>query len=191
MAKPVSTTETAAALLASGVLLALLRAVVRSHLFATPQGLGAMTDLLGVLLTTFTIFGVLAIQGLASGSSRARELEDGLAGLAASAWAFALVPPRPENYLLVGAPDDFIYAQVPMALAVGVAVRVLSALSRDRTPFALTQRHGLLTALGLAMLGLCVLASGGPGSLPFCLRALGFAIASALLSAASRLRRKA
>jgi hypothetical protein len=189
MAKPVSNTETATVLLASGVLLALVRVVVRSHLFATPQGLGAMTDLLGVLLTTFTMFGVLAIQGLASGSSRAREVEDGLAALAASAWAFALAPPRPENYLLAGAPDDFIYAQVPMALAVGVAVRVFSALNRDRTPLALLQRHGLLTALALVILGLCVLVIGGPGSGPFAGRAIGFAVACAVLSAASRLRR--
>jgi len=189
MRKPITNLEALTWLLGLALGLAFARALWRSHFFQTPQGTGAMTDLLGVLLTAFTMFAVLALRGLASGTSRAAELEDGVAALAGSAWAFALVPPRPENYLLAGAPDDFIYALVPMALALGVAVRALTRL--PRTPYGQLQRVGVLGTLGLLIDGVAVWFIGGPGSHSFALRALLVGAALGVLSAASGLRRPA
>jgi hypothetical protein len=189
MRKPVTNLEALTWLLGSALAVAFARALWRSHFLQTPQGTGAMTDLLGVLLTAFTMFAVLALRGLASGSSRAAELEDGVAALAGSAWAFALVPPRPENYLLAGAPDDFIYALVPMALVIGVAVRGLARL--PRTPRGQLQRVGLLSALGLLIDAVAVWAIGGAGSQSFVQRALLGTLGMGVLSAASFVRRRA
>lgn len=169
--KPVTTLEATSWLLAAGLVIAALRIGWRSHLFSTPQGSGALTDLLGCLLSTFSMFSVLAVRGLAAGSVRSEELEDGVSALAAAGWAFAVAPPRLENYFAEGGLDDFIFAYVPMSLAVGVLARVVSSLTRRRAPFDFVQRHALLTGLSVAILGASVAATGGFDSATFVQRA--------------------
>lgn len=179
--KPVTTLEAASWLLASGLVIAAVRISWRSHLFSTPQGSGALTDLLGCLLSTFSMFSVLAVRGLAAGSVRSEELEDGVSALAAAGWAFALVPPRLENYVAAGSPDDFIFAYVPMSLAVGVLARVVSSLTRRRSPFDFVQRQALLTGLSVAILAAAVAATGGIDSARFVQRAAAAAGLCALV----------
>lgn len=104
-------TQRGAELLLAGIIAAI------AHALWLGQGRDTVTMVLGFTLTTGMLWWMLALRTVANGGALDAEVPDGWASMAATAWAFAVVPPRAGNFLPVPTVDDFSRLYLPLCLA--------------------------------------------------------------------------
>lgn len=104
-------TQRGAELLLAGLIAAV------AHALWLGQGRDTLTMILGFTVTTGILWWMLALRTVANGGAIGAEVADGWASMAATAWAFAVVPPRAGNFLPVPAVDDFSRLYLPLCLA--------------------------------------------------------------------------
>ncbi len=151
-----------------------------SERFATPQGGGGVMLLIGSVLTTGILWWMLALRTLANGGPLAPEVTDGWVSMSATAWVFALVPPRAQNFFDVPTVDDFAWVYVPVCLLSVFAVLGAQKLFTARTERNVWKRFAF--SLGCALLiaaGLLFFVARGDGAGALALR--GVALGSVAL----------
>lgn len=154
-------TRRAAEALGLGLLVGLVHVAWLTGRFATPQGWGAVVDLVGCAAATAALWAVLAMRALADGGPVAHAVDDGLTAVAASVWMAALLPPGPENYLPENAANDFAYAYLPAALLAVPLLLLLRRVWPARTVAMLLRRLVTVTvACAAVMLALRHLTAG-------------------------------
>lgn len=169
-------TKRAVESLAVGVVVAVLHVTILSNRFEHPLGRGAVTMLLGCVFVTGILWWMLALRTLADGGSVKPEIPDGWVSMSATAWVFALVPPRAENFLDVPTVDDFAWVYVPVCLLSVFAVLAAQKVFRARTELNVWKR--LAFALGCSLVCTAValfFVARGEGAGALAVRSLAFA----------------
>lgn len=155
-------TKRAAESLFVALVVGVLHLALLSDRFATEQGRGGITFLLGCTFITLILWVMLALRSLAADKPVGPELDDGLTSMAVTAWMIALVPPRASNFLLEGGVDDFSKAYLPVSLGVVFVMLGAQALWPRREERLVWLR--LLASLAVAcfaLAGFLVFVSGG------------------------------
>lgn len=176
-------TKRAVESLVVGLVVAVLHLVVLSDRFATPQGRGGITYLVGCVFVTGILWWMLALRTLANGGSVKPEIADGWVSMSATAWAFVVVPPRADNFLDVPTVDDFAWVYVPMSLLCVFGVLGAQKLFPARTEKNVWKR--LAFGVGCALLSTAALiyfVSRGDGAGALANRALVFAMVAFIAS---------
>lgn len=147
--------ETKAALepLGLGLVGGVLHLAFISGRFATEQGRGGVTLLLGCVFITLVLWAMLALRSLAADKPFAPELDDGITSGAVTAWVMAVVPPRASNFLAEGATDDFARAYLPVSLLVVFVVLGAQALWPKREVALVRVRLFASLAVSFPLLG--------------------------------------
>ena len=104
-------TQRGAELLLAGIIAAV------AHALSLGQGRDTVVMVVGFTVTTGIVWWMLALRTVANGGAIDAEVPDGWASMAATAWAFAVVPPRAGNFLPVPTVDDFSRLYLPVCLA--------------------------------------------------------------------------
>lgn len=160
-------TQRGAELLLAGLIAAV------AHALWLGLGRDSVTMILGFTLTTGLLWWMLALRTAANGGALTAEVPDGWVSMAATAWAFAVVPPREGNFLPVPTVDDFSKLYLPLCLA--PVFGVLGAQKLFATVVWRRFVFGLGGALLFAALLLMTLAAG-EASTPLALRAGGVGV---------------
>jgi peptidoglycan/LPS O-acetylase OafA/YrhL len=145
-----------------------------SDRFATEQGSGGLTMLLGCTFTTGILWVMLALRSLAADKPIGPELDDGVVSMAVTAWVMALIPPRAANFLPEGGVDDFAKVYLPVCLVAVFLVLGAQALWPKRETKFLWLR--LLSSIAVSfflLAGFVVFVSGGAEAGETGLRAVG------------------
>lgn len=171
-------TQRGAELLLAGLIAAV------AHALWLGQGRDTVTMVLGFTLTTGILWWMLALRTVANGGAIAAEVPDGWASMAATAWAFAVVPPRAGNFLPVPTVDDFSRLYLPLCLA--PVFVVLGAQKLFPGVFWKRVVFGVGGTLVCAAVLLLTLAAGEDAS-PLALRA---GVLGVLLTAGAFIRRR-
>jgi hypothetical protein len=167
-----------------GLVVGVLHLAWVSGWFSTEQGTGGLTVLLGCSFTTFVLWAMLALRSLAEGGPLEPEVDDGVSATAATAWVIAVVPPRAANFLPESGVDDFARVYVPVCLGTVFAMLLAQRLFRARTPRLGWVRLGATVTVAALGLAACIALAQGPGAADLALRAVGWAVAAALATAA-------
>lgn len=174
-------TKRAAELLGAGLFLGTLHLVWLSDRFATEQGGGGLTLLIGCTFTTAVLWFILMLRSLAADKPFGPELDDGVTAMAATAWVMALVPPRAANFMPESGVDDFSKVYLPVSLLVVVVMLGVQALWPKREERLVWLRFLSAAAVGLFLLaGFLVFVSGGADAQPGAWRAVGFGAVTAV-----------
>src|SRR5688572_32084494 len=105
--------------------------------------------MLGCAMGALSLQAVISIRALSGDADKDRELEDGVAAVAASVWLVALLPPR--------LPDvDFPYGYFPVSMATVMVMRSWSALRKVSQPRLTVVRHFAALAALVPAVGLLV-----------------------------------
>jgi peptidoglycan/LPS O-acetylase OafA/YrhL len=172
-----------------GLVAGVLHLAFISHRFATEQGRGGVTLLLGCTFITLVLWAMLALRSLAADKPFEPELDDGLVSGAVTAWLMAVVPPRASNFLPENATDDFARVYVPVSLVVVFVVLGAQALWPQREVKWVLVRLFASLAVSFPVLGaLLYFASGGEDAGELAVRCLVASVVSALISLALRAR---
>ncbi|MGV3622350.1 MAG: hypothetical protein ACO1OB_16145 [Archangium sp.] len=158
-----------------GIVVAVLHLAILSGRFATPQGSEGITLMLGCVFTTGILWWMLALRTLANGGSVAPEIPDGWLSMSATAWVFAIVPPRAENFFDVPTVDDFAWVYVPVCLLSVFAMLGAQKLFPARTQKSVWKR----LAFGIGCSLVCTAAAvffvaKGDGAGALAVRSLAF-----------------
>lgn len=180
-------TKRAVESLVVGLVVAVLHLAVTSARFAHPQGRGGVTLMLGCVFVTGILWWMLALRTLANGGPVKPEVPDGWVAMSATAWVFALVPPRAGNFLDVPTVDDFAWVYVPVCLLSVFAVLGGQKLFTARTGKNVWRRlaFGLGCSL-LATAGCLFFVSRGDGAGALAVRSLVVSAAAFIAAAALR-----
>lgn len=167
-------TKRAAESLGLGLVAGVLHLAFLSDRFATAQGGGGVTLLVGCTFTTGVLWAMLMLRSLAADKPPGPEIDDGLTSMAVTAWVLALIPPRASNFLLEGGVDDFAFAYLPVSLLVVFVVLGAQALWPKREVRLVWLRlFSSLAVACAALAGFLVFVSGGADAGPGAARALG------------------
>jgi hypothetical protein len=178
-------TKRAGEALAVAVVVGALHLVWLSGRFATEQGSGGITLLLGCTFTTGLLWTMLALRTIANDGQPAPEIDDGLTCMAVTAWVMALVPPRASNFVAEHPTDDFTWVYVPLCLFTVFAMLAAQKLWPVREPKFIFVRLGVSAAVSALVVAGCVLASGGESALRTAIQAVvvsGVAAVAALVA---------
>lgn len=182
-------TKRAVESLVVGIVVAVLHLAILSGRFATPQGSGGITLLLGCVFVTGILWWMLALRTLADGGSVAPEIPDGWVSMSATAWVFAVVPPRAENFFDVPTVDDFAWVYVPVCLLSVFAVLGAQKLFSARTELNVWRR--LAFGIGCSLICTAValfFVSKGDGAGALSVRAVALAVVAFVATAVLRPR---
>lgn len=166
-------TQRAVESLLVGLVVTVLHLAWVSGFFSSPQGRGGVTLLLGCVFVTGILWWMLALRTLADGGSVTPEVPDGWVSMSATAWVFAVLPPRAQNFLDVPTVDDFAWVYVPVSLLAVFAMLGAQKLFKARTVSALWKRLAFSTGASLACAAaLLFFVARGDGAGPLALRGL-------------------
>lgn len=182
-------TKRAVESLAVGVVVAVLHVTILSNRFESPLGRGGVTMLLGCAFVTGILWWMLALRTLADGGSVKPEIPDGWVSMSATAWVFALVPPRAQNFFDVPTVDDFAWVYVPVCLLSVFAVLGAQKLFKERTELNVWKRFAF--SLGCSLISTAAalfFVSKGDGAGALSIRALAFAAVAFVATAVLRPR---
>jgi hypothetical protein len=183
-------TKRAGESLAVGVVVGMFHLVWLSGRFATEQGSGGITLLLGCTFTTGLLWAMLALRTIANDGPPEPELDDGLTSMAVTAWVMALVPPRASNFLAEGGTDDFTFVYVPLCLFTVFAVLAAQKLWPTREERFVFVRLGASVAVSALVTAGCLLLSGGESAPRTALQAGGVAVVAAVVAVIARTPRR-
>lgn len=173
-------TKRAGEALAVAIVVGVFHLIWLSDRFATEQGSGGITLLLGCTFTTALLWAMLALRTIANDGPPGPEVDDGLTCMAVTAWVMALVPPRASNFLQHDGTDDFTYVYVPLCLFTVFAMLAAQKIWPAREEKLVFVRLLASASVSFGVVAVCVLLSGGDDAKSVAMRAGGLALASAV-----------
>ncbi|MFT3711584.1 MAG: hypothetical protein QM817_28440 [Archangium sp.] len=154
--------------------------------FATEQGSGGVTLLLGCTFTTGLLWTMLALRTIANDGKPGPEIDDGLTCMAVTAWVMALVPPRASNFLAEHPTDDFTWVYVPLCLFTVFAMLAAQKLWPAREPKFIFVRLAASSAVSALVVAGCVLLAGGETAMRASIQACVVAVVGAVVFGVAR-----